>query len=137
MAESYCTGGKNGTFLTTLLYIWQQTRLPSVLLLLTVKCSEEGVGSKVYREVLEKRHKSSFVPTSTCHRHGIFPHMKPCKMHQVMQAENNTGFRRMRGGCPDALCKPQRSKNSECPTLGFMPDRLALVQPSVFASPSI
>jgi len=40
--------GKNGTFLTTLLYSWQQTKSPSVLLQLTMQCSKEGVGSQVY-----------------------------------------------------------------------------------------
>lgn len=41
-------GGKNGTFLMTLLCSWQQTKSPSVLLQLTMKCTTEGTGSQVY-----------------------------------------------------------------------------------------
>lgn len=128
--------GKNGTLLTTLLYSWQQTKSPSLLLQLTMKCSMEGLRSQVYPWGFAEWLKSCFVPASTCHRHGQFSHVKPCKMRN----SSNVSWKYCRHppsmsvwGCPDVLLKPQRSENSECPTLGFVPCGLPVMQPSIFA----
>lgn len=53
---------KNGTFLTTLLHSWQQTKLPSVLLLLTLNVPRKALGVKSTREVLQNGSNPALYP---------------------------------------------------------------------------
>lgn len=63
VAEShYIRGQKNSTFLTTLLHSWQQTKLPSVLVLLTVNVPRKALGVKSTCEVLQNDSNPALYP---------------------------------------------------------------------------